>query len=203
MSSILSRLLSPKSTSAKAPSSGEIEAELVLERASLAQALPVLDSLIERRRKMLLVDSDQKQLDQVDAEISAAVRTRDKHSARSEALENAFADAVERERKAAVQQAYDKVVAKIAAAKEWQNEQYERVARELAEGFRLLLEADQLAESNIQVPEGCEPLLGPSVARHTGNLSLQSRLYVDTRKLQSLDPEGEPLWQLPFPMPRF
>lgn len=198
--SVLQRLFSAKSSTAKLPTSTEIEAELNQERLVLTQAEPVLATLIEKRRRMLLVDSSPKDLDQVESEISAATRTRDRAGARVEALETAFAEAVERENQAEIRKIYDTAVAKIERARTWQRERYQTVAQELADGFKLLIEADELAESDIQVPPGAEPLMGPSFDRHTANLSHQAKLYADTRKLQALDPGAELLWRLPYPM---
>lgn len=198
--SALQRLFSARSSTTRLPSSSEIEIDLNQERLALTQAEPVLETLAAKRRRMLLVDTSPRDLDQIEAEIAGATRTRDRAAARVEALNTAFAEAVERENQAEIRKIYDAAVAKIEAARRWQQTEYEPTAKKLVEGFRMLLEADELANSNITIPDGCEPLLGASHDRYTANFSHGSRLYADTRKLQALDPDGEPLWRLPFPM---
>ena len=201
--SILQRILGSKAGT-KMPSSVEIEAELKAERAAEAQASAALSSLQEQRRTPLLTGTDETRLDRLESEIAVAIRSRDRAAARSEALASALIQAINNERRASVQATYDAAVKQIADALEWQNTRYDAIAAELANGFRMLMAADDLVASNsVQIPEGAEPLVPPSHDRMRANFANQPKVYADVRKLQAVDPDAEPLWQfdrlmLPF-----
>lgn len=150
-----------------APTSVELDAQLLAEREALEQAEVSLAELRIERDAALLADSDAPLADAEQAQ-EACRRQRDRHAARIELLERAHDDAVEAERHAAAVRRYEAAQGEIDAARKWMMNEYPRAAAELAEGLARIKAADQLADrvNRYELPTGCTPLGGPSLARH-------------------------------------
>jgi len=138
-----------------APTSVELEAQLLAEREALERAEVRLAELQIERDAALLADNDAPLADAEQA-LEACRRQRDRHNARIELLERAHDDAVEAERQAGVEARYERCATQIADGERWLADVYPDLGREIALKVASLREVHLEAEriNSFALPAG-------------------------------------------------